>query len=104
MATERRPLVGEVWSVEQRRSYAIARSIERTRAELVPTRTEMAEHIESLGWRRPKPIIWAALGRPVQRQGLWTLGKRDTIKVLSALRARPGQRTLFDNGDGPEAA
>jgi hypothetical protein len=77
--------------------------MERTRAELAPVRAEIANRIEVLGWRRAKPIVRLALGRPVQRRGLWTLGKRDATRVLAALRAGPRQRSLFDD-DGPEAA
>ncbi len=83
-------------SAEDRRLYAITRSMERQREELAPVRAEMAALIDEMGWRRAMHLTQAALGRPVKRQGLWALGKRDTAKVLEALRNPKGQLALFD--------
>jgi hypothetical protein len=81
---------------EERQSYAIARARQRRRVELGPVREEIAGLIDDMGWRRARPIIHAALGRPVQRPGLWRLGKRETARVLDALREGPrGQGRLF---------
>jgi hypothetical protein len=84
------------WTAEQRRAYAIARSIERTRAELAPVRAEIAGRIKQMGWRRTRPLVVAALGRPVQRKRLWTLGKVETRRVLDALTSGPIQPSLWD--------
>jgi hypothetical protein len=92
------------WSAEQSRAYAISRAVERRRRELAPARLEISQRADALGWRRAKPIVHAAVGRPVHRRGLWSLSKKDTLRVLTALRARPGQWSLFDHDDGPEAA
>jgi hypothetical protein len=92
------------WSAEQRRAYAVSRAVERRRRELAPLRLEISERIDGLGWRRAKPMVQAAVGRPLQRRGLWGLTRKDTLRVLAALRARPGQWSLFDHDDGPEAA
>jgi hypothetical protein len=82
---------------EARQAYAVARSMERRRADLAPTRAEIAELIDRVGWRRARPLIHEALGRPVRRAGLWQLGKRDANRVLAALREGPkGQQSLFD--------
>jgi hypothetical protein len=89
---------------EQRRNYAITRAMERRRAELRPSREEIAELIDQIGWRRARPLVRAALGRPAQRAGLWRLGKRDTHRVLVALRERPeqrGQLSLFERDTQP---
>jgi hypothetical protein len=91
------------WDAEHRRAYAIARTMERARAELAPGRAEIAALVDALGWRRARPAVWQALGRPVQRRGLWSLGKKDTARVLAALRAVPRQQSFWDRNDGSEA-
>jgi hypothetical protein len=91
-------------TLKERRNYAIARAMQQRRAELRPAREEIAELIDQIGWRRARPLVRAALGRPVQRAGLWRLGKRDTHRVLIALRERPdekGQLCLFERDTLP---
>jgi hypothetical protein len=87
---------------EQRRAYSIARAMARTRIGLAPPRQEISDRIDAVGWRRVRPVIWRAMGPPVQRQGLWSLGKRDTAKVLAALRSMPRQRSLWKQYGSPE--
>lgn len=82
-------------TTEERRAYAVARSIEQTRRELAPLRCEIADRLDEIGWRRARAAVQRALGRPVQRRGLWLLGKRDTRRVLEALRSTPRQPSLF---------
>lgn len=84
------------WDAEGRQLYAITRSMERQREELAPVRAEIVALIDEMGWRRAMHLAQAALGRPVQRQGLWSLGKRDTATVLEALRNPEGQLALFN--------
>jgi hypothetical protein len=80
----------------ERRAYAIAKARARTDAELGPTRAELAVLVGSLGWRQVCPLVETALGRPVARRRLFTLGKRDTARVLAALRAVSRQSRLWD--------
>jgi len=89
------------WSNEQRRTYAIARAMERTRAELAPVRREISERIDEVGWRKARIVVRRTLGRPIDRQGLWLLGKRETNALLAALRSMPRQSTLWGNPDTP---
>lgn len=85
------------YTAEQRRTYAITKNMQRRREELRPVLVEIADRIDTMGWRRARPLIRAALARRVQRAGLWRLNKRDTYKVLEALREGPrGQLCLFD--------
>jgi hypothetical protein len=85
-----------VWTAERRQAYAIARSRERTRAELAPARAKIDRLIKQLGWRRARPLVVAALGWPVQRKGLWALGRIETRRVLDALTRGPAQPSLWD--------
>jgi hypothetical protein len=64
------------WDAERRRSYAIARAMERTRAELAPAQAEIAARIDTVGWRLARPAIWQALGRRVQRRGCGASARR----------------------------
>jgi hypothetical protein len=86
------------WTAGERRAYAIARAMERTRAELAPVRGEIAGHVKQMGWRRARPLVVAALGRPVQRKALWTLGKVDTRRVT---RCGPRATVEWARRSGP---
>jgi hypothetical protein len=70
--------------------------------ELAPVRAEIADLMDAMSWHRARPIVRAALGRPVRKDGVWRLGKRDTLRVLEALREGPkGQASLFDYRNEP---
>ncbi|MGH9293783.1 MAG: hypothetical protein ACRD0B_00490 [Acidimicrobiales bacterium] len=96
---------GREWSAEERRTYAVARSMERTRAELAPVRQQISDLIDEIGWRSARPVVQRAVGRPIERRGIWLLGKRETHRALEALRSPAlGQLSFFDHDDGPSAA
>jgi hypothetical protein len=89
------------WSSADRRNYAIARQMHRSIEELKPLRQEISDRIDQVGWRAARPVIRGSLGRPVQRRGLWTLGKRDTSAVLAALSGMSRQASLFEHEGAP---
>ena len=78
-----------------RQRAAIARGRERRRVELLPLRTEVAEAIEAVGWRRARPVVESVLGTvPVTGpHGAWwgKVGKRAGAAILAGLAALPAQ-------------
>lgn len=76
-----------------RQRAAIARGRERRRVELLPLRTEVAEAIAAIGWRRARPVVESVLGTvPVTGpHGAWwgKVGKRAGAAILAGLAALP---------------
>jgi len=54
-------------SNDLRQRAAIVRSRDRRRAELAPSRQQVADAIEAVGWRKARPIIVDVLGTAVRR-------------------------------------
>ncbi|MHB1781826.1 MAG: hypothetical protein ACYCTE_03880 [Acidimicrobiales bacterium] len=80
---------------ELRRSRAITRAREARRVELAPIRSEVADAISAVGWRRARPVIAAALDPvPVSGpHGAWwsKVGKRSARVILAGLSALPAE-------------
>ena len=76
-----------------RQRAAVAQGRERRRAELLPLRTEVAEAIEAVGWRRARPVVESVLGTvPVTgpHDAWWgKVGKRAGAAILAGLVALP---------------
>ena len=73
-----------------RQEHAIAAARGERRDELLAMRTEIADRIELLGWRRCRPVIAEVMGLPssvIVAHGAWwsAVGKRAGPRILAAL-------------------
>lgn len=83
---------------DARQRYAIARAREARREALAPIRSEVADAIALVGWRRAKPVVVAVMA-PVSvsgRHGAWweRVGVRSGARILAGLDAIPRQGRL----------
>jgi hypothetical protein len=85
-------------SAEELRTFAVARAMERRRAELTPLGSEIAAAIARVGWRRARPVIVSVLAPvPVSGpHGAWweRVGKRSGTRIPAGLRALSVQGRL----------